>query len=115
MKRTRLIIIFLGIILGSAVNAFACGPDFDDAYFVRMPPDEFYAIPEGHFLFELRRISGIKDVYQLATEPVKHVIDADIDDLKTAKNYVSAALDAAMNGQPVAVNTTKSYGCSVKY
>ena len=39
----------------------------------------------------------------------------DIADLKTAKNYVSAALDAAMNGKPVAVNTTKSYGCSVKY
>jgi len=40
---------------------------------------------------------------------------AEIDDLKTAKNYVSAALDAAMNGKPVAVSTTKSYGCSVKY
>jgi hypothetical protein len=40
---------------------------------------------------------------------------ADIADLKTAKNSVSAALDAAMNGRPVAVNTTKSYGCSVKY
>lgn len=40
---------------------------------------------------------------------------ADIDDLKTAKNYVRATLDAAMNGKPVAINTTKSYGCSVKY
>lgn len=40
---------------------------------------------------------------------------ADIADLKTAKNYVSAALDAAMNGKPIAVSTTKSYGCSVKY
>ena len=39
----------------------------------------------------------------------------DISDLKTAKNYISAALDAAMNGKPVAVNTTKSYGCSIKY
>lgn len=39
----------------------------------------------------------------------------DIADLKIAKNYVSAALDAAMNGKPVAVNTTKSYGCGVKY
>ena len=39
----------------------------------------------------------------------------DIADLKTAKNYVSAALDAAMNGKPVAVSTTKSYGCSIKY
>ncbi len=39
----------------------------------------------------------------------------DIEDLKTAKNYVRAALDAAMIGKPVAVSTTKSYGCSVKY
>lgn len=39
----------------------------------------------------------------------------DIADIKTAKNYVSAALDAAMSGKPVAVNTTKSYGCSIKY
>jgi peroxiredoxin len=40
---------------------------------------------------------------------------ADIADIKTAKNYVSAALDAAMNGKPIAVSTTKSYGCSIKY
>jgi hypothetical protein len=39
----------------------------------------------------------------------------DADDLKTANNYVRAALDAAMSGKPVAVSTTKSYGCSVKY
>ena len=40
---------------------------------------------------------------------------ADVADVKTAKNYVSAALDEAMSGKPVAINTTKSYGCSVKY
>jgi len=40
---------------------------------------------------------------------------ADVADLIAAKNYVSAALDAAMTGKPVAVTTTKSYGCSVKY
>jgi len=40
---------------------------------------------------------------------------ADIEDFKTAKNYVSAALDAAMSGKLVAVSSTKSYGCSVKY
>ena len=39
----------------------------------------------------------------------------DIEDVKTAKNYVSAALDAAMNGLPVVVSSSKSYGCSVKY
>ncbi len=39
----------------------------------------------------------------------------DMTDLKAAQNYVSAALDAAMNGKPVPVSATKSYGCSVKY
>jgi peroxiredoxin len=51
-------------------------------------------------------------IYQGAIDDIP---GADIADLKTAKNYVSAALDAAMNGKPVAVSTTKSYGCSVKY
>lgn len=40
---------------------------------------------------------------------------ADVEDIKTAKNYVRAAVDAAMAGKPVAEAQTKSYGCSVKY
>jgi hypothetical protein len=75
--------------------------------------------------------SKIARLYEAQTTPGMFVIDpngiliyqgaidnipsADIADLKTAKNYVSAALDAAMNGKPVAVSTTKSYGCSIKY
>ena len=35
--------------------------------------------------------------------------------LKGAKNYVSAALDDLKAGRPVAVATSKPYGCSVKY
>ena len=70
-------------------------------------------------------------LYNAQTTPSMYVIDpkgilvyqgaiddtpsADAADVKTAKNYVSAALDEAMNGKPVAVSTTKSYGCSVKY
>lgn len=40
---------------------------------------------------------------------------ADADDVKTAKNYVRAALDATISGSPVEVSSTKPYGCSVKY
>lgn len=40
---------------------------------------------------------------------------ADQSEIKTANNYVKAALDAAMDGKPVAVATTKAYGCGVKY
>ena len=36
-------------------------------------------------------------------------------DLKTADNYLSDALNAAMAGKPVAVAATRPYGCSVKY
>jgi peroxiredoxin len=39
----------------------------------------------------------------------------DADDVKAAKNYVSAALTEAMAGQPVEVASTRPYGCSVKY
>jgi peroxiredoxin len=35
--------------------------------------------------------------------------------VKTADNYVSDALNAAMAGKPVAVAVTKPYGCSVHY
>jgi peroxiredoxin len=39
----------------------------------------------------------------------------DTADVASAKNYVSAALNSALAGQPVAVASTRPYGCSVKY
>jgi len=39
----------------------------------------------------------------------------DREDVPRAKNYVSAALDEAMAGKPVAVSSSQPYGCSVKY
>jgi peroxiredoxin len=39
----------------------------------------------------------------------------DPETIPTATNYVTAALDEAMAGQPVAVPTAPPYGCSVKY
>jgi peroxiredoxin len=40
---------------------------------------------------------------------------ADPDDIKSANNYVKAALDAAMTGKPVPTPTSRAYGCSIKY
>ena len=37
------------------------------------------------------------------------------DDVKTAKNYVRAALDESLAGKPVTVASTVAYGCSIKY
>jgi AhpC/TSA family len=36
-------------------------------------------------------------------------------DLKGADNYLNDALNAAMAGKPIAVQSTRPYGCSVKY
>ena len=36
-------------------------------------------------------------------------------DVKTAKNYVAEALDAALAGKEIPNKVTKPYGCSVKY
>lgn len=37
------------------------------------------------------------------------------DDVAKATNYVSAALDEAMNKKPVTIASSKPYGCGVKY
>ena len=37
------------------------------------------------------------------------------EDVKTSKNYVSAALDEMKAGKPISVATTTPYGCTVKY
>jgi peroxiredoxin len=73
----------------------------------------------------------IGHLYAAKTTPHMYVIDPDgkliyagaIDDHATtdagdvaaSKNYVSAALSAALAGQPVATAYTRPYGCSVKY
>ena len=36
-------------------------------------------------------------------------------DVKTAHNYIAAAIDAIAGGQLVAVASTRAYGCSIKY
>jgi hypothetical protein len=37
------------------------------------------------------------------------------EDVKTATNYVAAALDESLAGKPVSKATSEPYGCSVKY
>lgn len=37
------------------------------------------------------------------------------DDVKTAKSYIRAALDAVLAGEEVADSSTRAYGCNVKY
>ena len=53
-----------------------------------------------------------KIVYQGAIDDKP---STDLEDVKTAKNYVSSALDEAMAGKPVTKTSSQPYGCSVKY
>jgi len=70
-------------------------------------------------------------LYEAKTTPHMFVIDptgkliyqgaiddkptTNVDDIKTARNYLNEALTAAMSGKPVPVAVTRPYGCSVKY
>jgi peroxiredoxin len=38
-----------------------------------------------------------------------------LEDLKTAKNFVDAALTEVAEGKPVSVTTARPYGCTIKY
>ena len=73
---------------------------------------------------------AIGHLYDMKTTPHMFVIATDgtlayngaIDDRaqpfgdpRTAKNYVSAAVDELMAGKPVTVTHSKPYGCAVKY
>ena len=69
--------------------------------------------------------------YEAKTTPHMYVIDpsgklvyaggiddkrsANPADVKTAKNFVRAALDETLAGKPVSVATSTPYGCSIKY
>ena len=69
--------------------------------------------------------------YGAKTTPHMYIIDKDgrllyngaiddkrstnVEDVKTSKNYVSAALDEMKAGKPVSVASTSPYGCTVKY
>ena len=69
-------------------------------YGARTTPHLFVIDPEG----VLRYAGGIDDRQSSRAK-----------DVETAHNYVKAALDAGLAGQPIAVATAQPYGCDVKY
>ena len=70
------------------------------AYGARTTPHMYVINPEGELIYK----GGIDD------KPT-----TDVEDVKGATNYVTQALDAAMNGEEVPQPSTPPYGCSVKY
>lgn len=77
--------------------------------------------PEG----KVGRLYGAKTTpHMFVINPAGNVVymgaidsksSTDSADIPSSTNYVAAALDAAMAGQPVKTAETKPYGCSVKY
>ena len=79
----------------------------------------------------LDRDSKVGKLYGAVTTPHMYVIDPKgmlvyagaiddkrstrMEDVKTAKNYVRAALGETMAGKPVSNASTSPYGCTVKY
>ena len=87
---------------GAAPAAVVLDPEGElgHRYDARTTPHMFIVSGEGTLVY----MGGIDDK---AT--------TDVDDIKTAKNYVRAALDNLANGAPVENAVTRPYGCSVKY
>ena len=98
-------------------------PSEENAYLaqVHAVPTAVLLDPEG----KLGRLYSAKTTPQMIViDPAGKVIydgaidskpTPEVDDIKSADNYVSDALTAAMAGKPVANAFTRPYGCSVKY
>src|SRR5215469_4057978 len=98
-------------------------PSQEDAYVQKM-----HAVPTAALLDPKGEIGHL---YGAKTTPHMFIINpqgqliyngaiddkstSDPSDINGAKNYVTEALQEAKAGQPVAVATTRPYGCSVKY
>ena len=70
------------------------------AYAAKTTPHMFVIDPAGKLVYA----GGIDDKRS-----------TNLADVKTAKNFVRAALDETLAGKPVTVATAQPYGCSVKY
>jgi peroxiredoxin len=87
---------------GGAPTAVLLDPDgtMGRAYGAKTTPHMFVIDAKGRVVYA----GGIDD------KP-----STDVADIATATNYVEAALEEVTAGRPVAVATSRPYGCSVKY
>ena len=87
---------------GASPSAVLLDPDgkVGRAYGAKTTPHMFVVDPSGKLVYA----GAIDDTP--STDPA---------DIATARNYVSAALDAALAGKPVPTAASTPYGCSVKY
>ncbi len=74
--------------------------DMGRAYGAKTTPHMFVINPQGNVVY-----AGAIDDNDSSNPEV----------IATSKNYVAAALDAGLSGQPITTASTRAYGCSVKY
>jgi hypothetical protein len=112
-----------------AVNSTNSGhPDYMEPSRLAKTLSEFGAAPARYVMDEPGRM-GL--AYGAKVTPHMYIIDpsgkvvyngaiddkrsTNLDDVKTAKNYVVAALDELKAGKPVSTTSTTPYGCTIKY
>ena len=84
-------------------------------------PAAYLRDPDG----QVGRLYGAKatpDMFVVAADgtlayagAIDSIPSSDPSDIARAANYVRAALDSLLKGRPVAVATSRPYGCSIKY
>ena len=87
---------------GAAPSAVLLDPkgDIGRAYGAQVTPHMYVIKPDGVLAY----MGGIDD------KPSTR-----LDDLKTARNFVDAALTELAEGKPVSTTTARPYGCTIKY
>ena len=88
--------------MGGAQTAILLDPEGDvgKMYGAKTTPHMYIVNPEGTLIYK----GGIDDKPRASDAKTKD-----------ANNYVRAALDEAMSGKAVTIDTSRPYGCSVKY
>jgi hypothetical protein len=87
----------------------------------RATPTDFLLDPDGMVgrLYDARATPTIVVIDRNGKVAYMGAIDdtpsTRLADVKTAKNYLVAALDEIAAGKPVTVAATRAYGCSIKY
>lgn len=118
-----------GDVVWLAVNSTNKGhSDWTDPPVLTKQLKDFGAAP-AHYLVDEPGRMGL--AYGAKTTPHMYIIDpqgkvvyngaiddkrsTNPEDVKTSRNYVSAALDELKAGKPVSVASTAPYGCTIKY
>ena len=120
---------YAGGVVWLAVNSTNSGhPDYMEPAKLAKTLGEFGAAPAKYLMDETGKV-GL--AYGAKVTPHMFIIDAggkvvyngaiddrrstNVDDVKSAMNYIVAALDEIRAGKPVTTASTTPYGCTVKY